>query len=118
MNHRLIPALIFLMLASLACDFDLMATPLPPPPPSMTPTLTFTPLPTFTPTPTITPTPPLSASNGPALLELNMFGSKSGWVMTENMILITSDYGVSWAQVRLHGATVDDSIVTFFYTAV
>src|SRR5258706_15073460 len=117
MKHRLIPALIFLMLASLACDFDLMATPLPPPPPSMTPTLTFTPLPTFTPTPTITPTPPLTASNAPALLELHMFGSKRGWGMTENMILSTSDDGVSWAQVPLPGATVDDSIGTFFYTA-
>jgi len=116
-KHRLIPALILLILASLACQFDLIPTPPAPPPPSVRPTVTLPPMPTLTPTPTITPTPPLSASNGPALLELHMFGSKRGWGLAEDMILSTRDDGVNWAQVPLPGATVDASIGAFFYSA-
>lgn len=104
--------LIVLMLASLACQVSLTPTPLPPPP--ATSTATLTPLPTHTETPTVTPTPPLTASSGPALLELHMFSATRGWGMTENQILITSDGGSSWAQVPLPGVTVDSSVSAYF----
>lgn len=123
MKRRLIPALVFLMLTALACDFDLIVTPLPAPPtllPSLTPTVTLTPPPTLTPTPTITPTPALNASNGPALLDLHMFSTKRGWGLIDNTILSTTDGGVNWAQVPLPmpGATVDvPGGAFFFYTA-
>jgi photosystem II stability/assembly factor-like uncharacterized protein len=118
-KRRLIPALIVLMLASLACQFDLlMPTPLPTVVPSQTPTVTLTPTPTLTLTPTITPTPPLTAADGPALLELHMSDSKRGWGLIENMILCTTDGGIHWASVPLPGVTVDTaSMGTFFYTA-
>jgi len=115
-KRRLIPALVVLILASLACQINLTPTPFHLPP-SETPTITLTPTPTLTLMPTLTPTPPLTASNGPLLLELHMFGTQNGWGVTENMILSTRNGGQSWAQVPLPGATVDTSIGTFFYTA-
>src|SRR5687768_7133304 len=120
MKHAFIPALMMLMLASLACEFSsLMPTPPPLPTrvPSETPTITPSPLPTQTQTPTITPTPPLAASDGPALLKLHMSDQKAGWGLIDNAVLSTRDGGLSWASVPLPGVTVDSSVGSFFYTA-
>jgi len=117
MKKQAIPALIVLMLAAWACQFDQAATPPTAPPPSATPTTTLTPVPSITPTPTITPTPPLWANNGPALLELHLFDSKRGWGLTDGMILSTHDDAATWAQVPLPGATVDSTTGSFFLTA-
>ncbi len=103
--------LIVLMLASLACQVSVTPTSAPLPPTS---TLTLTPPPTQTETPTVTPTPPLTASGGPALLELHMFSANRGWGLTENQILSTRDGGSSWVQIPLPGVTVDSSVSAYF----
>ena len=117
MKQHLALGLIVLMLATLACQATLEPTPAPLPSPSVTPMPSQTPLPLPTETPTITPTPQLSASNGPALLQLNMFSSKHGWGLMEDQILVTNDGGAHWAQVPLPGATVDSSVSAYFLSA-
>src|SRR5690349_7910027 len=105
MKHSFLPALILLMLASLACEFSLEPTPPPLPTqvPSETPTITPTFTPTQTLTPTITPTQPLTALDGPALLKLYMSDAKAGWGVIDNAILSTRNGGVNWASVPLPG---------------
>lgn len=114
MKRQLSFGFILFALASLACQVSLTPRPTPLPPPSATATITLTPFPTQTKTPTVTPTPPLTASGGPALLELHMFSATRGWGLTENQILITRNGGASWAQVPLPNATVTPSISAYF----
>lgn len=115
MKRRLSPLLIILVLVTMACRLELTPTPPPTLPPTITPTVTLTPIPTVTETPTPTATPPLTASTGPALLELHMFTPLRGWGVISDAILVTNDGAVNWAQVPLPGVKFDATSVSAYF---
>ncbi len=81
--------------------------------PTATPTVTFTPTPTLTPTSTPTPTSlPGTPIDSPAIRQLQMVNTFSGWAIDEARILRTGDGGLHWFDVTMPGVDLGGLLVS------
>jgi photosystem II stability/assembly factor-like uncharacterized protein len=116
-------ALLSLILVTLACGLP-ANTPLPSTATSSpatetiaSPTETTTARPTLTSTPTMTTKPPTSDDDtvaNPKFLTLSMIDPETGWAVTEQFALRTTDGGLTWNDLHLPDATAPGNNSTIF----